>query len=196
MLKFYLPLAYFRLRGVMLQEYFFREALSEIGVLGGRVKIDHMNGRSFHEATGWVPIVFPMRLVDEVRAMSKTKSRDYYFQGVISRTRKWLAKYPGVVESFTGRNKFKKYKTDYLYYERLCATRFALCPTGDCPWSYRFFEAVMCKSIPVIGDGEIDVYAAPFFFYRDSDEKTYSDAYCDENFRIFLERHTLKLIAK
>lgn len=36
----------------------------------------------------------------------------------------------------------------YFRAPRRC--RFTLCPAGDCPWSMRFFEAVMCGSLPIV----------------------------------------------
>ena len=32
----------------------------------------------------------------------------------------------------------------------MCQSRFTLCPAGDSPWSFRFYEVLMCKSIPVV----------------------------------------------
>ena len=40
------------------------------------------------------------------------------------------------------RNKF--------YYECMCKSKFSLCPAGDSPWSYRFYESLMCKSVPIV----------------------------------------------
>lgn len=39
---------------------------------------------------------------------------------------------------------------DEEYYALLADSEFALCPSGDFVWSYRFFEAAMCGAIPVI----------------------------------------------
>jgi len=32
----------------------------------------------------------------------------------------------------------------------MCQSRFILCPAGDAPWSFRYYETLMCKSIPVV----------------------------------------------
>lgn len=31
-----------------------------------------------------------------------------------------------------------------------CVSKFVLCPGGDAPWSFRFYEVLMCKSIPIV----------------------------------------------
>ncbi len=37
-----------------------------------------------------------------------------------------------------------------FYFETMCQSKFVLCPAGDAPWSFRFYETLMCKSIPVV----------------------------------------------
>jgi len=39
---------------------------------------------------------------------------------------------------------------DQQYYDYLGQSEFTLCPPGVCVWSYRFFEAALCGSIPII----------------------------------------------
>ena len=29
-------------------------------------------------------------------------------------------------------------------------SKFCLCPAGDAPWSFRFYEILMCESIPIV----------------------------------------------
>ena len=37
-----------------------------------------------------------------------------------------------------------------FYFETLCQSNFVLCPAGDAPWSFRFYEVLMCESLPVV----------------------------------------------
>ena len=37
-----------------------------------------------------------------------------------------------------------------VYFENMCQSKFVLCPAGDAPWSFRFYEVLMCKSIPIV----------------------------------------------
>jgi hypothetical protein len=36
------------------------------------------------------------------------------------------------------------------YFEKMCQSKFVLCPAGDAPWSFRFYEILMCKSTPIV----------------------------------------------
>ena len=39
---------------------------------------------------------------------------------------------------------------DKNYYQVMCQSRFTLCPAGDSPWSMRFYEALVCRTIPIV----------------------------------------------
>ncbi len=39
---------------------------------------------------------------------------------------------------------------DTAYYDIMCKSRFVLCPGGDAPWSMRFYEALVCRAIPIV----------------------------------------------
>jgi len=41
-------------------------------------------------------------------------------------------------------------KDNIDYFEKMCQSKFVLCPGGDAPWSFRFYEVLMCKSIPIV----------------------------------------------
>ena len=41
-------------------------------------------------------------------------------------------------------------KENMYYFETMCNSKFVLCPAGDAPWSFRFYEILMCKSIPIV----------------------------------------------
>lgn len=84
---------------------------------------------------------------------------------------------------------------DEYYYKTMKMSCFTLCPAGDRPWSIRFFEALMCKSIPVV---EKHCHAwriqeeknAGYFYYLHSDEKVYSKEIAEENYQLFIKNHT------
>lgn len=174
-----------------LQEYYFANALDEMGVDKENIKINHYNGECFHDELGRFPLIFPMSLVKIVEELSKEKKQDYFFQGMIQDNRSWLKNYENVSNSFYGRNKKTKYSFDIQYYEALSKTRFGLAPIGECPWSYRFFEAIMCFAIPVIGKNDQDVYAEKFHYFRDGEEHIYDFKKAKQNYASFLKDHTL-----
>jgi hypothetical protein len=41
-------------------------------------------------------------------------------------------------------------KENIDYFEKMCQSKFVLCPAGDSSWSFRFYEVLMCKSIPIV----------------------------------------------
>lgn len=83
---------------------------------------------------------------------------------------------------------------DQHYYELLARSRFVLCPNGDFPWTYRFFEAVLCGAIPIV---EEDVPAYEGFSYRRMDEPMsewdWDPATAERNFALCAARLTVPL---
>lgn len=45
---------------------------------------------------------------------------------------------------------YRKVNENKFYFETMCQAKFCLCPAGDSPWSFRFYEVLMCKSIPIV----------------------------------------------
>lgn len=174
-----------------LQEYFFRLSLNEIGIEFGEIKINHYEGTCWHKKTGWVPICFPSSMLVEIEKIDKTKTSNYFFSGVITEQRKWLNKYQNTYNSYYGRNVSTKYILDLTYYKKMSSSFFGLSPVGDCPWSYRFFEAIMCKSIPILGDNDNDIYSKNFFHSRDSEKHIYDVLDANENYKRLLQNHVL-----
>lgn len=175
-----------------LQEYYFKLALKEVGIHWGVVKINHYEGRSWHKKTGWVPLIFPEKMIKIISECEVNKTCDYFFKGVVSDTRQWILKYNNVSSSSYGRDKSKKYTLDIDYYDKLRSARFGLSPTGDCPWSYRFFESIMCYAVPVIGDEESDIYAKDFNYLKDSSFHKYDYQLCLNNLNTLKNNHTLR----
>ncbi len=50
--------------------------------------------------------------------------------------------------SMRGRHSTKG--NDESYFRQLGRSTFTACPDGDFIWTYRFFEAILCRSIPVV----------------------------------------------
>lgn len=82
------------------------------------------------------------------------------------------------------------------YFQVLRSSQFTLCPAGDLPWSMRFFEAIMCRSIPIVSDamhvGRNDVERSiGYRVYLPDDEHLYDEDLAEENYRRFLRHQTL-----
>ena len=114
--------------------------------------------------------------------------------------RKWIEKYienenSVIKESTHGRDKNKKYEIDKDYYNTICKSKFTITPTGNCPWSYRFFEAIMCLSIPILENNSNDIYMKDYFCFFDKDEHIYDKDKAIENYNKFIKsKHFLKNI--
>jgi hypothetical protein len=39
---------------------------------------------------------------------------------------------------------------DRRYFQAMADAEFVICPDGDFPWTYRFFEAILCGAVPVV----------------------------------------------
>jgi len=44
-----------------------------------------------------------------------------------------------------------------FYFKTMCQSKYVLCPIGDGAWSFRWYEVLMCKSIPIV-DNWHDTY--------------------------------------
>ena len=47
-------------------------------------------------------------------------------------------------------SQYRDVQQNRVYFETMCQSRFVLCPAGDAPWSFRFYETIMCGSLPVV----------------------------------------------
>ena len=85
-----------------------------------------------------------------------------------------------------------------FYFEKMCQSKFVLCPGGDAPWSFRFYEVLMCKSLPIVQNWH--------HTYRTKEESNLKykyllsteihkdipyDEYINENTKIFEQYHLL-----
>lgn len=90
----------------------------------------------------------------------------------------------------------KRCAFDKEYFSIMCSSQFTLCPVGDQPYSDRFFEAIMSKSIPILekehhcGLNE-DQRNIGYKFYLLGDDYVYRQDWVDYNYDLFLKTHTL-----
>jgi hypothetical protein len=98
---------------MILQEFYFREALKEAGMRSNNsIKIDHYIGKCYYENNEF-NLIFPLYMCKIIKNMSKTKTLDCVFEGVITEKRSWISKFAGlnsvIVQSTYGRNKETKH---------------------------------------------------------------------------------------
>ena len=86
---------------------------------------------------------------------------------------------------------------DENYFLKMSQSKFCICPAGDAPWSMRFYEALMCKSIPIVLNVKdsyrsIDESKLDYKFYLTTDaEFIYREDWVEHNYKLFLLYHTL-----
>ena len=160
------------------------------------MNIDHLNGCNYINNIK-IPLTFPLYVLNHINTCNKEKKLDYNFIGTITDKRQWIKKYKNnsiIKQSNNGRTN-KKYDIDTDYYKIISQSKFTLTPTGDCPWSYRFFEAIMCLSIPILENNSNDIYAKDYFYYFDNDKHIYNKEKAIENYNKFIKsKHFLKNI--
>lgn len=96
-----------------------------------------------------------------------------------------------IKDSLNGRGAPQKF-WDEDYYDLMLRTKFSLCPNGDFIWTYRFFEAIMCGSIPVIEDN-VPAYQ-DYFCYRMADpisDFKWSSEVVERNFELCKKQLTI-----
>jgi len=163
---------------MLLQEIRARQAMLELGKSDYKLEIQHSTPITKIDDVVY-SLVFPKMLLkfnDDV-----VKDIDTLFIGLITDKRKpFLSNFPNatIISSHRGRDINTK-QFDTYYFENMARSKFVLCPNGDFTWTYRFFESVIFKAIPIIEDytHHYDGYA----YYTKSDEFVYDENMINSN---------------
>jgi hypothetical protein len=190
------------------QWYFFREALIEkYGEVDEyQIAVDHEQGDCYYDGVKY-PLIFPQRICEFIPLDVLTKNRffSHHFIGKRTEDRVWVKQfvhqYGCVFFSDKGRE-LAKDEIDLEYLLSMCDSTFALCPKGDHLWTYRFFEACICGSVPVVRLGEVAEAYEPYYylpydgdmskFYRQLKPEIIADMRM-HNHEMFLTRNLLPL---
>ena len=120
------------------------------------------------------PLFFPKTLIKKCNEFNHIKSDKIYFRGLLTNKRHNSfsiltnkTKHEIICESTMNGREFPIKSFDIEYYENMSKYQFVFCPDGDFTWSYRFFESIMCGSIPII-ENESEIFKG-FFYYKLSD---------------------------
>ena len=95
-------------------------------------------------------------------------------------------------------SQYRIVKDNIEYFEKMCQSKYCLCPAGDAPWSFRFYEVLMCKSIPIVEswhhtyrtEQEASLNYKYILYQNIKNNINYND-YVNENTRIFEKYHLL-----
>jgi len=175
------------------QEALFWEALDEAGIKGEK-RVDHINARCYVNNREY-NVIFSFRYLKEIKNLNKDKKYNFCFVGKETENRQWVKKFNFQDSYIQFTDKGRKVNKSFLdtdYYQIMSSSNFTLCPKGDFKWTYRFYEAIMCMSIPVVDPSGIEPTMDGFTYYRHTDEDiVFSQEICRKNYLLFLERHTL-----
>jgi hypothetical protein len=86
---------------------------------------------------------------------------------------------------------------DEDYFKVLCQSKFTLCPAGDAPWSMRFYESLLSKSIPIVekvqhtGRNDLEYSIGYRYYLVSDDKKLYRPDWVEDNFKKFIRFQTL-----
>jgi len=93
---------------------------------------------------------------------------------------------------------YRVVKDNIEYFEKMCKSNYCLCPAGDAPWSFRFYEALMCKSIPIVESWHHTYRTTEeaninykYVLYQNIENDVNFDDYVNENSKIFENYHLL-----
>jgi hypothetical protein len=160
------------------------------------IKEDHLNGCNYINNIK-IPITFPLYIRNYISNLSKQKIFNYFYKGTITGTKLWVLPYKNqnnsiIEESKRGRTKLK-YEIDENYYKEMSSAKFTLCPTEwgnhETSWTYRFFEAIMCLSIPILENNSNDQFKHNYFFYFNTDNHVYDEQKAIDNYNKFINSH-------
>jgi hypothetical protein len=165
-----------------LQEFLFYSALTEHRI-ETEFTINHQLGKCYIGDLEF-GVKYPMSYVKNMESLDRTKKIDYCFIGTIpddDGRQKLLESFRTsnsvVIDSRYGRNLNTKFNYEPTYYQTMSQSRFCLCPihigswyVHDDAWTYRFIEALFCRSIPIaFRDTPIgkNFFRDIFFFWDD-----------------------------
>lgn len=93
---------------------------------------------------------------------------------------------------------YREVKDNLYYFQTMCQSKFVLCPAGDAPWSFRFYETLMCKSIPIVESWhhtyrtrEESAIKYKFVLHNENTTELLYDNYVNENTKIFEKYHLI-----
>lgn len=54
------------------------------------------------------------------------------------------------IEPHVKKTQYRTVDENLFYFQSMCQSKYVLCPAGDSSWSFRFYETLMCGSLPVV----------------------------------------------
>jgi len=115
--------------------------------------------------------------------------------------------YTNIIKGFCPKNaprnqskqvQYRIVKENIDYFEKMTQSKFVLCPAGDSHWSFRFYEVLMCKSVPIVESWhhtyrtkEEAKLNYKYIIYTDIKEEIIYEDYLKQNTILFEKNHLL-----
>lgn len=134
---------------------FSRRYLNEIDALNHEKKYDFCfigSIQSNAEARQWV-IEFAKKYFTENSVFVNTDKdlTNWVSLGPFDKTGNGLGFCPKEQKNNQSRRvQYRVVEENKYYFETMCQSKYILCPGGDAPWSFRFYETLLCRSIPIV----------------------------------------------
>jgi hypothetical protein len=104
-----------------------------------------------------------------------------------------------MIDNQSRKVQYRIVKENIEYFGKMCKSKYCLCPAGDTPWSFRFYEVLMCKSIPIVESWHHTYRTKEeaninykYVLYENIEKDINYDEYINHNTRIFENIHLLK----
>jgi hypothetical protein len=184
-------------RPILRQYYLFKEALEEkyLEIDEYKISVDHPNSKCYYgdEEYG---VIYPKSWLKLFEGTEK--SIDYFFSGYLNKekeeNRLWVLDYKNqnsiINFSDRGRN-IPRDLFDIDFFDIMKKSKFSLCPQGyPYKWTYRFYEAILCKSIPILKEDDVidDYFNYEFYIHNDEFDYDYSLDIINRNYNKALKR--------
>lgn len=127
--------------------------------------------------------------------------KDYEIIGTFDKSKQNLGYNPKEKPNNQSRDvQYRKVEENLFYFQTLCKSKFILCPAGDSTWSFRFYETLMCHSIPIVESWHHtyrtrEEATIPYKYVMYNTIESINDKMCDEivniNTLLFKKYHLL-----
>ena len=193
-------------RPFLRQYILFYEALQEVfkNVKESKIIVDHSNGDCYYRGRNY-GLIYPRSWLTYIK--EEEKDIKFFFSGFQDPTepniRNWIFEYKGdhSVINFSPKGRLiPRNKFDKEFFSLMSRAEFALCPQGyPYKWTYRFFEATLCRAIPILSLDDIIPQYSGFKYYlhgQDPSSYVYSKEMAEHNYNLALKRLFLEEVVE
>ena len=99
----------------------------------------------------WVPEFIKKYFTENSILINTDNPIDWVSMGTFDKTKEGLGFNPKKQPNNQSREvQYRKVDENRFYFETMRQSKYVLCPAGDALWSFRFYEVLMCGSLPIV----------------------------------------------